>query len=231
MIEGECYFVLHAPRQSGKTTCVRELTRQINSDGKYYAIKCSLDSLQNIEDTDIAMNRIFALTDMGLRNSGVAKLKNLVCSFSGEVHMNDSGTKIRGMLNGICSSLDKELVVFFDEADCLHEDPLITFWTQIRGGCLERDDSPESVFPRSMALVGMRNLWDCKHRVRQEDQSAGLASPFTIITESFSLANFSGGKLSPSAASTRRTRDRSSRVMPSSGPGTGTRGSRGWSTF
>jgi hypothetical protein len=45
--------------------------------------------------------------------------------------MNVPDSKVLRILNGICRSLDRELVVFFDEADCLHEDPLITFLTHI----------------------------------------------------------------------------------------------------
>jgi uncharacterized protein YukE len=36
-LEDKFYFVLHAPRQSGKTTILQDLTSKINSDGQYYA--------------------------------------------------------------------------------------------------------------------------------------------------------------------------------------------------
>ncbi|MDR1035529.1 MAG: ATP-binding protein, partial [Deltaproteobacteria bacterium] len=195
MIEGKYYFVLHAPRQSGKTTCVRELTRQINSEGRYYAIKCSLASLRNQTKRDIAMSTVVGRINRALQVSGIDKLKNLAYSFREEPYMNDPDSNVLSMLNGICSSLDRELVVFFDEADCLHEDPLITFLTQIRDGYLERYDSPDSVFPRSMALVGMRDLRDYRHRVRPDEQSAGLASPFNVKKESLTLANFSSDEI------------------------------------
>jgi hypothetical protein len=191
MIEGEFYFVLHSPRQSGKTTCLVELTKRINSEGKFYAINCSLASLRNTKDTDIAMSKIVYRIDNALRYSSVDKLSNLAHSFSEERYMNASNSKIQDMLNDICRSLDRELVVFFDEADCMHEDPLITFLTQIRDGYLYRYSSPKSVFPRSMALVGMRDMRDYRHRVRPDDQSAGLASPFNVKKESLTLANFS----------------------------------------
>jgi hypothetical protein len=42
-----------------------------------------------------------------------------------------------------------------------------------------------------MALVGMRNMRDYRHRVRPDNQSAGLASPFNVKKESLTLANFS----------------------------------------
>jgi hypothetical protein len=34
------------------------LTGKINSDGKYYALNCSLASLKNVKDESKAMNRI-----------------------------------------------------------------------------------------------------------------------------------------------------------------------------
>jgi hypothetical protein len=60
-------------------------------------------------------------------------------------------------------SLDRELIIFFDEADCLTGPPLLTFLSQIRDGFINRFDSPKSKFPRSLrslALVGMRNIRD-----------------------------------------------------------------------
>jgi predicted AAA+ superfamily ATPase len=43
MIDGGYYFVLHAPRQSGKTTCLKALVDNINSKGEYYALYCTLE--------------------------------------------------------------------------------------------------------------------------------------------------------------------------------------------
>jgi hypothetical protein len=50
MIEGEYYFALHAPRRSGKTTLLNALTNKINSEGKYYALTCSIANLKNVAD-------------------------------------------------------------------------------------------------------------------------------------------------------------------------------------
>jgi ABC-type multidrug transport system ATPase subunit len=33
MIDSENYFILHAPRQSGKTTFIRALTDKVNKEG------------------------------------------------------------------------------------------------------------------------------------------------------------------------------------------------------
>lgn len=38
LIEAERYFVLHAPRQTGKTTCLLALMRYLNAERKYRAV-------------------------------------------------------------------------------------------------------------------------------------------------------------------------------------------------
>jgi hypothetical protein len=190
MIEGKFYFVLHAPRQSGKTTCLNALVHKINSGGRYYAIKCSLTSLRKIEDDEKAMARVVNQINMGLRISGVTELKKLAFSFPDKTYMSYPDVCVRIVLNDLCEALDRDLVVFFDEADCLHPDPLITFLSQIRDGYLDRADTAGTRFPRSLALVGLRDIRDYLYRVRPEEQSTGLASPFNIKKESLTLSNF-----------------------------------------
>jgi len=38
LIDGKQYFLIHAARQSGKTTLLKELTRRLNKQGNYYAL-------------------------------------------------------------------------------------------------------------------------------------------------------------------------------------------------
>jgi hypothetical protein len=83
--------------------------------------------------------------------------------------------------------LDKPLVVFFDEADCLSEDTLISFLRQLRNGYNDRSTVP---FVHSLALTGMRNIRDYKAQIRPESQSLGSASPFNIVAKTMTLSNF-----------------------------------------
>jgi hypothetical protein len=83
--------------------------------------------------------------------------------------------------------LDKPFVILFDEADCLSDDTLIAFLRQLRDGYNARSDE---AFLHSVALVGMRNIRDYKARVRDDKDSVGSASPFNIITETYTLQNF-----------------------------------------
>ncbi|MDR1080445.1 MAG: ATP-binding protein [Deltaproteobacteria bacterium] len=190
MIDGKYYFVLHAPRQSGKTTCLRALTHQINSEGKYFAVTCSLATLRGAKDEDAAMRKIVSQMNIGLRSSRADELRNLAYKFNEMKYMADPDGRVRLIINDICEDLDRELIVFFDEADCIDEDPLITFLAQIRDGYLFRSNSHGTRFPRSLALVGMRDIRDYLHRVRPEGESTGLASPFNVKKESLTLADF-----------------------------------------
>jgi hypothetical protein len=187
MIEGEYYFVLHAPRHFGKTTFLRALTEEINSQGQMYALYCSLEGGQDITDVEKAMTWIAAEINKSLRLSLNNSLASLALPDDRPPNSNSS-VKIFYSLNRLCLNLDKDLVVFFDEADCLSGAPLVLFLAQIRSGFNTRYISPAAKFPRSMALVGQR---DIRVPLAQAiTSSTGLCSAFNIVKETFVLANF-----------------------------------------
>jgi hypothetical protein len=103
-----------------------------------------------------------------------------------------STTKVKHFFNYLCDNLGKELIIFFDEADCLSEKPLITFLRQIRNGYNSRteEDRTKLSFPSSMALIGMRDIRDYIAKVRPGSESKGISSPFNIKKEALTLANF-----------------------------------------
>jgi hypothetical protein len=90
-------------------------------------------------------------------------------------------------LSNYCRTLDKPLVILFDEADCLCNDTLISFLRQLRLGYIDRNLAP---FVHSIALVGMRNIRDYKTKIRPDGETMGSASPFNIVTEALTLENF-----------------------------------------
>ncbi|MCP4700013.1 MAG: ATP-binding protein, partial [Gammaproteobacteria bacterium] len=52
LIEQKHYFVIRAARQSGKTTLLLDLARQLNDSGDYHALYCSPESVQKIDDAE-----------------------------------------------------------------------------------------------------------------------------------------------------------------------------------
>ncbi len=84
------------------------------------------------------------------------------------------------------ASIDRPLVVFFDEIDAIPGTVLISVLRQLRDGYTSRP----APFPQSVALVGLRDVRDYKIQVRPESESLGTSSPFNIKTRSLSLRNF-----------------------------------------
>ena len=50
LIENREYFVLHAPRQSGKTTAIKEFVRYLNAQGIYNALYMNVEAAQAARD-------------------------------------------------------------------------------------------------------------------------------------------------------------------------------------
>jgi ABC-type cobalamin/Fe3+-siderophores transport system ATPase subunit len=71
------YFIIHAARQSGKTTLLRALAREINAEGRHYALYCSLETMQGFEDADRGMKRILALLRTALELNHVPELNRI----------------------------------------------------------------------------------------------------------------------------------------------------------
>ena len=53
------YFVIHAARQTGKTTLIKALVNYYNSEGSYYALYCSLETVQAYTDPNDGIPEIF----------------------------------------------------------------------------------------------------------------------------------------------------------------------------
>jgi Holliday junction resolvase len=183
LIDNKKYFVIHAARQSGKTTYLKDLARRLNKDGQYYALYCSLEGAQKVIEPKDGIPAIIDCIKDDLEFSNIPEWDKFAKKFDRKKYIR----AIKSELTRFCMLLDKPLVVLFDEVDCLSEGTLISFLRQLRDGYNSR---PERVFPRSVALVGMRNIRDYKAQIRPESQSMGSASPFNIATETYTLQNF-----------------------------------------
>jgi AAA+ ATPase superfamily predicted ATPase len=183
LVNKEQYFVIHAARQTGKTTLLKELNRQLNAEGKHYSLYCSLEVLQGIAEAKEGIPAIIGSISSALNNF---QLPNSL-DFAKNANYNNFANVLQDELTVYCRSLDKPLVIFFDEADCLSDSTLISFLRQLRSGYINRPDIP---FAHSIALVGMRNIRDYKARVRENQETLGTASPFNIISKAMNLRNF-----------------------------------------
>ncbi len=188
LIVREQYFVIHAARQTGKTTLLLDLVRQLNDSGRLYALYCSLESVQGVADAETGIPLIFNLLATEVRYGELSDK----FSFGDKADFRAFNVLLRNSLTDLCKKLDKPLAIFFDETDCLADRTLISFLRQLRDGYVNRQRIP---FVHSIGLVGMRNVRDYKANVREDRESLGNGSPFNIVSETFSLRNFTRNEI------------------------------------
>ncbi|MBR1836912.1 MAG: ATP-binding protein [Kiritimatiellae bacterium] len=183
------YFVMHAPRQSGKTTAIKALAAEVNAGGSMRALYVTVESAQRLVDPAEGIPRIVEiLRNSVLRHPLFGELVRDPSSPIPALLPPSPGLDVKSFLAILAERSDKPLAVFFDEVDCLSDGTLVTFLRQLRDGYVTRDEIP---FPASVALVGMRDIRDYKARVRPDSQTLGSASPFNIITEDITFGTFS----------------------------------------
>ena len=189
LVAGGNYFVIHAPRQSGKTTVLQALASEINAKGEMVALYCTLESLQGKSDSEDAMPKLRQLLLRVARSipSLADKRTHLDAIVTQEQSVGWTVTAVSDTLTDICTIAGKPVVVFFDEADCLVGDALISFLRQLRDGYVNRK---MILCPKSIALVGMLDVRDYKAQIRPDGQSLGQVSPFNIIAEDMLIPNF-----------------------------------------
>lgn len=177
------YFVIHSAPQSGKTTLLKELVREVSTEGTSHAIYCSLESVQGLDDPEQGIPGVIAAL-----KSAIDRHPDLSFDFFEE----DPDASIYNIallhyLTLISQHFDKPLVILFDEIDCLTNGTLIAFLYQLREGYASRRLVP---FVPSVGLIGMRNIRDYKGKIREERETLGSTSPFNIVTEALTLRNF-----------------------------------------
>ena len=181
------FFVIHAARQSGKTTLLNALEQELNAKRDVVAVYCSLETVQGITETEKGVPAIVNAVLNGLLWHPVFKSQT---GFT--VDYSAYTMAVNRLLSQLAQAAGKPLVMLFDEADCLSGSTLVSFLRQLRDGYVNRIRSP---FPVSVVLVGMRNIRDYKAQVRPDSDTLGSASPFNIVSEALTLTNFTRAEI------------------------------------
>ncbi len=186
LIEQKRYFVLHAPRQTGKTSCLLALMDYLNTQGQYRCVYTNVELGQAArEDVAAAMRAILGQVASRAR---WALNDDFV-----DTHWLDIFTKV-GPFGALDETLaqwaahdSKPLILFIDEIDTLIGDTLIAVLRQLRGGY---DKRPRH-FPQSVILCGVRDVRDYRIHSSAEKAIITGGSAFNIKAESLRLGNFS----------------------------------------
>jgi type II secretory pathway predicted ATPase ExeA len=182
LIDGKQYFAIRAARQSGKTTLLKELARRLNARGERYALYCSLDVTQEVSDLKRGISAV-------VRNIGnCIQEQGLPGGFAKDADYDHFTGVLNSSLVAYCRSLDKPLVLLFDEADYLCDGILITFLRQLREGFICRNMIP---FVSTIVLAGKSRLCDYKVSIRPNSEAVIITDAFNIIAGTYKLPDFS----------------------------------------
>ncbi|MCA1917394.1 MAG: ATP-binding protein, partial [Methanospirillum hungatei] len=185
LISQEKYFVLHAPRQSGKTSCLLACAEYFNKDGRYYALYTNVEAGQAArEDVTLAMRAIL----YGMLQRMEIQFPNRISSGELEQIILDNGPfgAMTTFFTRLSNRLDKPLILMIDEIDALVGDTLISVLRQIRSGY----DTRPLHFPSSIILCGVRDVRDYRIHSDKDKSIITGGSAFNIKAESLRLGNF-----------------------------------------
>ena len=185
LIRAKQYFVLHAPRQTGKTSALIAL-RDLLNRGAAGSFRCVN---VNVEVGQVARDD----TARGIRSilSSLAASARLLGDdypdgvWPGILERSGPDDALKDLLLGWCVANPVPLVLLVDEIDSLVGDTLLSVLRQLRAGYEQR---PEG-FPQSVVLCGVRDIRDYRIRSSAGEVIAG-GSPFNVAAKSLRMDDF-----------------------------------------
>jgi hypothetical protein len=184
------YFVIHAPRQAGKTTAMSALAQQLIATGQYTAALVSAEA-------GAAFGQDVPAAEAAILNSWQTALQFWLPPPLQPPDWSalPVGSRISQALSAWAVASPRPIVLFIDEIDALQDQTLISLLHQLRESYPRRPKG----FPQSIGLIGLRDVRDYKVATSPFGEGQTLdgkpdrlhtASPFNIKVESITLPNF-----------------------------------------
>lgn len=184
LIDNEKYFIIHAPRQTGKTTMLLNLVEELNKAGKYTALYVNVETAQAARENVKAGIR--AILQQFRISARITLENDRTFPQISEFLKSEPFIALQDMLSIWAHNSPKPLVIFIDEIDSLVGDTLISVLRQLRTGYNYRPKA----FPQSIALIGVRDVRDYRIYSKEENAFVFGGSAFNIKAESLRLRNF-----------------------------------------
>jgi type II secretory pathway predicted ATPase ExeA len=180
LVDRQSYFVIHAPRQIGKTTAIMGLAQQLTDSGEYTSVVLSVEVgapySQDITGAEVAI--------LGSWQDDISV--SLPIDLQPPQWTSEApGQKIKAALKTWAQASSRPLVILIDEIDSLQDLALISILRQLRNGYQNRPYA----FPQSIGLIGLRDVRDYKVAAGGSDR-LNTSSPFNIKVESITMRNF-----------------------------------------
>jgi type II secretory pathway predicted ATPase ExeA len=184
LLDQKAYFVIHGPRQSGKTTAMIELARQVTAAGRYAAALVSME-------VGAAFNDDPGAAELAILSAWRMWAERLPAGLRPPAWPDaPEGQRLAEALSAWSKAIPRPLVLFLDEIDALQDAALISVLRQLRSGYFNRP----AAFPWSLALIGLRDVRDYKVASGGSER-LNTASPFNIKTESLTLRAFTADEV------------------------------------
>jgi hypothetical protein len=194
LVEQRAFFVVHAPRQTGKTTALRAISQELTAQGRYAALHFTCEVAEAAgDDYEAATRDILTQIRLNAESRLPAELRPPAWPPTSE------GSRLQVSLLAWARACPRPLVLFFDEIDALRGQSLISVLRQLRAGFNDHRDE----FPVSVALCGLRDVRECHSReiasrshgspeaaAGGDSSRLGTSSPFNIKLESLRLGDF-----------------------------------------
>ena len=180
------YFVLHAPRQTGKTSALLALRDELNAGDELRCVYVNVEGGQSArEDVAAAVRAILSALARGARETLDDRL--LAEIWPGILDTAGPHDALRETLARWSESSAKPIVLMIDEIDALIGDTLLAVLRQLRSGYPDRPRR----FPQSVILCGVRDVRDYRIQSSAENAIVAGGSAFNVRAASLRLGDFS----------------------------------------
>ena len=186
LIDEQRYFVLHAPRQTGKTSTLLALRDLLNAEGRHACVYVNVEGAMTArEDVEAAVRTV--LNELAEETCDTLGDGFLAETWPVALAKGGGHSALRVALTRWARKSDRPLVLLVDEIDTLMGDSLLAVLRQLRAGYRMRPGG----FPQSVILCGVRDVRD--YRVFSDSAKTMVAggSAFNIKAESLRLGDFS----------------------------------------
>lgn len=188
LIEEKKYFVLYAPRHSGKTSCLLALAHYLNENGNYKCLYLNIESAHaGHHDPCISM----AMAMKGILSELASRARDFLGDtfpetvFPGILNEKGPTLALNELLTLWAKNSEKPIVLFFDGIDSMEGGLLISLLRQVKSGY----DKRPGLFPQSIIFCGIEDLQYKKLKETGDGIVTG-GSIFNIEGKSLRLNNF-----------------------------------------
>src|SRR6056297_792212 len=179
------YFILHAPRQTGKTSSLLALQDYINKEGRYKCLYVNIETAQTAR-SDVAKGMKAIISSLDFANAisfGDDYFNQFLIDGVDKYGENDVLKRILSLWS---LTNKKKIILLIDEIDALVGDTLISVLRQLRSGYTERPVS----FPQSIILCGVRDVRDYRIFSDKDQQIITGGSAFNVKAKSLTVGDF-----------------------------------------